>query len=345
MLRTVQTNALVAVLLFAAIAASANAATELLYVANNHDGSVSVIAIPEFEVIGEIDVMPDRSLREPGGSTHADDVVLSSDGSRMYVSRGGHRDVVAFGLPDGDLLWRVETDGLADHFALSPDGSTLFVSVYSEDRVHVIDAAEGKELARIASCSGPHGMRFSADGNRIYNGCMIGDALEVIDAASFEVTRRYSFLEGVRPFEISADERKAWVQLTRLHGFVELDLLEGRVTKTIHLPVPPGVSAQQDFPHTAHHGLALNPDGSRLCVAGTVADYVALLSVPELDLLATVPVGSEPSWAITSLDGRFCFVSSRKSDTVSVISFDDGREFARIKVGTYPQRMWAVPAE
>ena len=114
---------------------------------------VSVIAIPGFEVIGEIDVVPDQSLSETGGSTYADDVVVSSDGTRMYVSRGGHRDVVAFGLPDGDLLWRVETDGLADHFALSPDGSMLFVSVYSEDRVHVIDTAEGQELARIASCS------------------------------------------------------------------------------------------------------------------------------------------------------------------------------------------------
>jgi len=342
---TVRAIALFAVPLLAALGVPANAATEFLYVANNHDGLVSVIAIPEFELIGEIDVMPDQSLNEAGGSTHADDVVVSSDGSRMYVSRGGHRDVVAFGLPEGDLLWRVETDGLADHFALSPDGNLLFVSVYSEDRVHVIDTTEGQELARIASCSGPHGMRFSADGSRVYNGCMIGDELDVIDVASFEVTQRYSFLEGVRPFEISADGRKAWVQLTRLHGFVELDLVEGRVTKTIHLPVPPGVSAQQDFPHTAHHGIVLNPDGTRLCVAGTVADYAAILSVPELDLLASVPVGSEPSWAITSLDGQFCFVSSRKSDTVSVISFDDGRELARIKVGTYPQRMWAVAAE
>ena len=342
MLRSTCTTATIAGLLFAALFGSAKAATELLYVANNHDGLISVIAIPEFEVIREIDVMPDQSLRETGGSTYADDVVVSSDGSRMYVSRGGLRDVAAFGLPDGHLLWRIETDGLADHFALSPDGGMLFVSVYSEDRVHVIDTAEGRELARIASCSGPHGMRFSADGSRVYNGCMIGDALDVIDAASFEVTRRFSFPEGVRPFEISADESKAWVQLTRLHGFVELDLREGRVTKTIHLPVPTGVTAQQDFPHTAHHGLALNPDGTRLCAAGTVADYVALLSVPDLDLLASVSVGSEPSWAITSLDGRYCYVSSRKSDTVSIISFDDGREAARIKVGTYPQRMWAV---
>jgi len=345
MYRALRANALFTILLVAALSGSANAGTELLYVANNHDGTVSVISIPEFKVTGEINVNPDQALRETGGNTYADDVVLSSDGSRMYISRGGLRDVAAFGLPDGNLLWRVGTDGLADHFALSPDGNRLFVSVYSEDRVHVIDTEEGKELARIASCSGPHVIRFSPDGRRVYNGCMIGDALDVIDAASLKVTRRYSFLEGVRPFEVSADERKAWVQLTRLHGLVELDLREGRVTKTVHLPVPPGVNAQQDFPHTAHHGLALNPEGTRLCVAATVADYVALLSVPELDLLSTVAVGSEPSWAITSLDGRYCYVSSRKNDTVSVISFDDGRELARIKVGKYPQRMWTVVAD
>ena len=345
MLRTICINVVAATLLLVTPVAPASAATEYLYVANNHDGTISVIAIPEFEVVGVIDVVPDQALRPSGGGTYADDVVLSSDGTRLYVSRGGLRDVAAFGLPAGELLWRLGTDGLADHFALSPDGRRLFVSVYSEDRVHVIDTTEGQELARIDSCSGPHGMRFSADGRYVYNGCMIGDALDVIDATSFERVGRHTFSEGVRPFEISADGKKAWVQLTRLHGFVELDLGEGRVTKTVHLPVPPGVTAQQDFPHTAHHGLALRPDGTRLCAAGTVADYVALLSVPALDLLATVPVGTEPSWAIASLDGRYCYVSSRKSDSVSIIAFGDGRELARIRVGTYPQRMWTVAAK
>jgi YVTN family beta-propeller protein len=187
-------------------------------------------------------------------------------------------------------------------------------------------------------------MRFSADGKYVYNGCMIGDALYVIDASTFEVRQDYSFDEGVRPFEISPDGQKAWVQLTRMHGFVELDLRDGRVAKTIHLPIPPGVTAQQDFPHTAHHGIVVNQDGTRLCIAGTVSDYVALLSVPALDLITTTPVDSEPSWAIASLNGKYCYVSSRKGDSVSVISFDDGQEIARIEVGSYPQRMWAVAA-
>ena len=335
---------ILATVLMLPASAVAFGASELLYVANNHDGTVSEIAIPEFEVIREIDVIPDLGVDRAGGTTFADDIVVSADGSRLYVSRGGLQDVVALSLPDGGMLWKVPTDGLADHFALSPDGNVLFVSVYSEDRVHAIDTAEGQELARIPSCSGPHGVRFSADGLRVYNGCMIGDALDVIDATTFEPTRRYNFLEGVRPFEINADETKAWVQLTRLHGLVEVDLGEGRVTKTIHLPVPAGVTAQADFPHTAHHGLALTPDGSRLCAAGTVADYVAVLSVPELDLVATTPVPGEPSWIVASLDGKYCYVSARKGNTVSVISARDGSELARIPVGDYPQRMWSVAA-
>ena len=324
--------------------AVASAGTEWLYVGNNKAGTVSVIEVPGFRVIREIDVMPDAAARRAGGGTFADDIVLPADGSRLYVSRAGLRDVAAFELPSAKLLWRVPTQGMADHFALSPDGSRIAVSVYNEDHALLIDTAKGELAGRFETCSGPHGMRFSADGARIYTGCMIGDELRVTDARTLQVLKRIRFAEGVRPFDLDAGETRAWVQLTRLHGFVEVDLPSGRIAKTIHLPVPQGVAAQPDFPHTAHHGLALVPGGGHLCVAGTVADYAAVLSVPALDLLATVPTGREPSWVIPSLDGRYCYVSSRKGDTVSVISVPGAREVARIAVGAYPQRMWAIEA-
>ena len=321
-----------------------HAASEWLYVGNNKAGTVSVIEVPGFRVIREIDVMPDQPARRAAGGTFADDTVLPADGSRLYVSRAGLRDVAAFELPSGKLLWRVPTAGAADHFALSPDGSRIVVSVYNEDHALLIDTARGTSVGRLETCSGPHGMRFSPDGSRIYTGCMIGDELQVADAQTLTVTQRIRFTEGVRPFDLDASGTKAWVQLTRLHGFVEVDMPTGRLSKTIHLPVPDGVNAQADFPHTAHHGLALMPDGRHLCIAGTVADYAAVLSVPALDLLGKTPVGREPSWVIPSLDGRYCYVSSRKGDTVSVIAVPGGEEVARVTVGAYPQRMWAVKA-
>ena len=321
-----------------------HAATEWLYIGNNKAGTVSVIEVPGFRVIREIDVMPDQPDRRASGATFADDIVLPADGSRLYVSRAGLRDVAAFELPSAKLLWRVPTVGMADHFALSPDGNRIAVSIYNEDHALVIDTSKGEVAGRFATCSGPHGMRFSADGARIYTGCMIGDELMVTDAQSLTPIRRIRFDEGVRPFDLDASETRAWVQLTRMHGFVEVDMRTGRIAKTVHLPVPEGVRAQPDFPHTAHHGLALVPGGRHLCIAGTVADYAAVLAVPSLDLLATAPVGREPSWVIPSLDGRYCYVSSRKGDTVSVIAVPGGEEVARIAVGAYPQRMWSVKA-
>ena len=70
--------------------------------------------------------------------------------------------------------------------------------------------------------------------------------------------------------------------------------------------------------------------------------YVGILSVPDLKLLATIPVGEQPSWIITSLDGNYCYASARVGNTVSIISIEDRKEIKRIPVGDYPQRMWTT---
>lgn len=324
----------------AVAAPQAGAPRELLYVGNNHGGTISVIEVPGYRVIGEFSAVPDLSERPPGGV--ADDLVGPASGDVLYVSRGPVRDVAAFSTATGKLLWRVPVGGVADHFTLSADGRYLFVSVESEDHVLVIDTANRAAVGRFESGPGPHCIRLSPDGRRVYSGGITGDHVTVADATSFTILKRFEFEEGVRPFDITADERKMYLQLSKLHGFLEFDLQAGRITKTIHLPVPPGVTHQKAYPHTAHHGLSLAPDGRHLGVASTVASYFALLSVPDLELRFTVPVGEEPSWVIPSLDGGHFYVSARKGESVSVVSIAERREIARVKVGRYPQRMWTM---
>jgi len=313
---------------------------ELLYVGNNQGGTISVIEVPGYKLVGEFDALPGIADRPPGAL--ADDLVGPASGDVLYVSRGQVRDVAAFSTATEKLLWRVPMGGVADHFTLSADGRLLFVSVENEDHVLVIDTAKRAAVGRFESGPGPHCIRLSPDGRRVYSGGITGDHITVADATTFTILKRLEFDEGVRPFDITADERKMYVQLSKLHGFQEFDLQADRITKTVHLPVPPGVTHQKAYPHTAHHGLSLTPDGRYLGVASTVASYFALLSVPDLELRFTVPVGEEPSWLIPSLDGQHFYVSARKGDTVSVISIADRREIARVKVGRYPQRMWTM---
>jgi YVTN family beta-propeller protein len=108
----------------------------------------------------------------------------------------------------------------------------------------------------------------------------------------------------------------------------------------VDLPsLPPGFELPAFYPHTVNHGLALSPDEKLLFAAGSIADYVAVYTVPGLRLITTIPVGDEPNWIEFSSDGRFAYVSNRLSDTVSVIHVGEMKVEKEIAVGKYPQRM------
>jgi YVTN family beta-propeller protein len=82
----------------------------------------------------------------------------------------------------------------------------------------------------------------------------------------------------------------------------------------------------------------MSADGTKLCDAGTIDDYVAIISRPALTTDRIVPVGHLPYWAMTSADGTHCLITNSQDDTVSVISYDTAQELMRVPVGDFPQR-------
>jgi DNA-binding beta-propeller fold protein YncE len=87
-----------------------------------------------------------------------------------------------------------------------------------------------------------------------------------------------------------------------------------------------------------HHGLSISPDGGKLCVAGTMDDYV---TVVDRATLAEGPLvsASKPYWATVSGDGLSCVISESGADRVSAISFATGLRTASVAVGDHPQRV------
>ena len=316
---------------------------ELLYVGDNHGGTVSVIAVPKFELIGQFDAVPDIAERQTWpAEEQVDDLVAPGSGEVLYLSRPRTRDIAAFSTETEELLWRLPVPGRPDHFTLSPDGRILYLAILNEYTAVAIDIEKRTIIGRIPTSSEPHVMHLSPDGRRVYIGCLTGNQITIADARTFKVLRTIQFENGVRPFVLTPDEKKLYVQLSELHGFIEFDLEADRISKMIPLPNPDNIPAQQAYPHTAHHGLALSPDNRFLTAVATVEGYTGILSIPSLDLLGTIPTGKEPSWVINSLDGKNVYVSARKSDAVFVLSLEDRRLVKRIRVGDYPQRMWTT---
>jgi DNA-binding beta-propeller fold protein YncE len=330
------------------------------------------------ERMAEIQADPQRlaffmAIRQLVGEGHdqfVDDAFTSRDGRKLFVSRPSLADVVAIGVKTGRIVWRTPVEGnRADHMAISRNGRRLLVSASTARKVHQINTRTGRITGSFESGDQPHENNFSRDGKLIYHASIgtvytptddpllddtKGDRwFEVVDARTLKVLRRidmgdrlaqYGFPNmsaAVRPMALAPDERYVYFQLSFLHGFVEYDLVRDRPLRIAQLPLSDkakGLRREQYLLDSAHHGLAMNPSGTRLCAAGTMSDYAAIVSRRTF-AHQLVPVGEKPYWATNSGDGRNCFVSVSGEDRVAVISYRRQREIASIRVGDHPQRM------
>ena len=349
---------------------------DVLVVGNSQAGTVSVIDGHTFANLGSINVIPDLSQRMleidlnpiwlagyetvravEGGDRYVDDATVSPDGRTLYVSRGNLDDIAAFDLTTHAELWHTRLAGFhADHAALSPDGTRYVVSATTAQEAQVFDTATGSQVGTFATGTYPHQNDYSADGKYIYNSSIgitsLPQSLEwakgsfqltKVDAHTLQVVKTWTFPHGIRPNQIAPDGHTFYADLSYLNGFVKYDLNTSQILNTVQMPFASGGTTLKpdDYPkNSAHHGLALNGDGSKLCDVGTIDDYTAIVATSNLTTAGTVnyPAGALPYWGQTSADGQYCFVSLSNAGQVSVINYATATEVARVPVGAFPQR-------
>ncbi len=310
------------------------------------------------------------AIRQAIGEGHdqlVDDMYSTPDGRLLIVSRPSLADVVGINLATGKIAWRFGMDGYrSDHMGLSPDGKQVAVSDSTANVVHVLDTRTGKELGEFPSGDSPHENTYSKDGSQIYH-ASIGRVytptddpaletskgkrwFEVVNAKSFKVLKRIDMgrkLEeagypdmssAVRPMALAPNEHWVYFQVSFFHGFVEYNLDRDRVRRVVPLPIRTDVPREQYLLDSAHHGIAMNGRGDKLCVAGTMDDYAAIVSRKTLKR-KIIHGGEKPYWSTTSRNGRKCYVSWSGSDRISVIRYRKRKEIARVKVGDHPQRI------
>ena len=355
------TAALVALCVNHSPAPAQRSSVEIALVANSQDATIALLNVATRSIVGLIDVNPARvKASGPGAPNYAQDTDVSPDGKTLYVSRAYMGDVAAFDLSTGKALWTTSLNtGRADHMTLTRDGRSLFVSAMLDNRVYRIATATGKISGHVVTGVYPHDNKVSTDGTLLYNTSIGALAslprspnaaplsetpgaqfqVTVVDVNTLETRERIPTENAIRPWHFAPDEKGLYAQLANQHAVVFYDLAARRFTRRLELPVKPGITvADSDF-EAPHHGLALTDDGRTLCLAGRASDYAALVSAPELKLLATIPVGDAPGWAETADNGNVCLITNTRSDDLSIISIPERREILRLPIGDGPKHI------
>lgn len=345
------------------------------------DGKYLAVSRPSLRDVVWIDVAKAAAAGEEGdpGSIVAeaemdgyrtDHMGLSPDGRRLVVSDSTARQVIEFSMVD-EALPGGESVTMGQRLRSFESGDTPHENNYSADGSRIFHASIGRVYT-----PGDEGDSDDSGGDTSK-----GDRwLQIVDNESFEVKRRWDMGQelaeaghpdmssAVRPVAITPDEKIMYAQVSFFHGFVEFKMNRkdetgggdyelgglpepptGVVSRIVDLPIADDVKdmpREQYVLDSAHHGIAINERGNKLCVAGTMSDYAAI--VDRRKFSPTIFEGaaryvedaeySKPYWAVEG-PGNTCWMSMSGSDLVTIISFGKEKVVAEVPVGDHPQRV------
>ncbi len=329
---------------------------------STRDGKLLAVSRPSFADVVWIDLASGEIVkRQPMDGYRADHMGVSPDRRRLLVSdstAGTVHEYVLGGADDPRTGMRLRT---------FESGETPHESNYSADGSRIFHASIGKvytpgDSAELDPVTDP------AKGDRWF---------QIVRNKNFSVARRWdmgkeleeagykNMSSAVRPMAISPDERFVYYQVSFFHGFVEFDLkakdptgggdyrvgdkqepATGKVTRIIPLPNRvPDMPREQYVLDSAHHGLAMNDKGTKICAAGTMDDYAAIVTRRTMEFTILDGKGSaedrkylKPYWA-TDGPSNTCWMSMSGNDAVAVIDLHTKKEIAWVTVGDHPQRV------
>jgi YVTN family beta-propeller protein len=251
-----------------------------------------------------LDVVDQKTLKVTRSiplSGHPNNIAISKDGRRVYVSIAmapGAVDVV-----DTTSLEKVKTipvKGAVHNTYVTPDGKFVISGSIASKTITVIDQKTEEPAWSLTMDQGIRPIAFAAN----------------------------------------PDGSTKWifVQLSGFNGFAVVDFATHKEVNRIKNPdLPPG-KAPYLVGGSESHGMAVTADGKTLIVNSRLNSAIYSYSLPDLKLVGSADVGRSPDWVTLTPDGKTAYVACAASNFVSVVDIKTMKEFTRIPVGQVPKR-------
>ena len=271
-------------------------------------------------------------------------VAAAPDGSRIYLSNESTDTLDIVDTKTLKVTKQIPLSGRPNNVAIHKDGRRLYVAIQGTGGgVDIIDTVAEEHVRFIRILRGVHNTFITPDSKYVVAGSTGGRTATVINTELERPVWALHFEGGVRPltFDTNPDgsTKNMYLQITNLHGFAVVDFEKRVEVRRITLPdVPPAERNREGIQGAPAHGIKVSPDKTTLWSTSKVNSHVYAYSLPDLEYLGGVRVGTVPDWLTFTPDSRFLYVANAHSNTVSVVDVAARREIDQIKVGQVPKR-------
>jgi YVTN family beta-propeller protein len=305
--------------------------TMRLYVTNSLGDDITVIDLTTFKVVGDIKV---------GKEVHG--ICAPADGHELFTTIESENSLKVIDTGTDKIVATIPLTGKPNQCAATPDGRFVGVPIRNGNSVDIVAIAE-KKVAKVLPVKVPHNCYNAGSNDHLFVSSMGSHEINLIDLKKLAYAAQIPVGGIPRPYAVSKDERRIYVALTDLHGFVIASIPDKKVLRRVDLPpAPPSTCVLE--PRTPTHGLELSPDGRELWVTSLGDGGVYVYDISTRKLSKEIHTGACPNWITFSPDGRYCCVSNSGSNDCSIIDTRSRREIARVKVGKGPKRLLVVEA-
>jgi YVTN family beta-propeller protein len=338
-----------AALLSLTLASPPHAASSGIYVTNTAGDNISVI-----------DPETNKVVQEISGVEASRAVDFSADGKYVFVSVGAEDVLGVADRQSAKIVKTIPLSGPPDLISVTKDGKYIYIAISKTPGI--VDVIDAKSLEKIRSISlkdRPHYVHALPDKDYIIVTSVPGKTVIAINPLTGATEWEMKFDRGIRPmaFEKGADGKthRMFMELSEFSGFAVIDLDTHTEIQRIALPDAPnqyGIAEGRSL--VPCHGIGIAPDGKTLWVNSTLNNSVYAYSLPDLRMLARVPlpelklpgrpvIPSVPEWITFAADSKRVYVSNSGLDSVSVIDIKNLKEVAVVPVGDVPKHLnaWA----
>jgi len=264
----------------------ASADGRFAYVTNYGGGAYNTIAVIDLvgqKALPSIDL---GALRAPHGIVFA--------GGKVWFTAEAANVIGSYDPATKQIDFVFGTGQRGTHMIYVPESlSAIFTTNLGSSSVSIIEKA-GQRAGRddwnqtlITVGNRPEGFDVSPDGKELWVANAQDGTISIIDVASKKVSHTFNAeVRGANRLKFTPDGKLAFISTLSGSDVTVIDVAARNVVKRIKLARAAGIQ--------------MHPDGTRVYVACTPEDYVAIIDLKSLEVIGRIDAGKQPdgmAWA------------------------------------------------